>query len=70
MRKLRLSAFCSIMLDRLAPPKCPASLSTNNSFEWVEHGGDNYYEPTNNIDPLTKDTVVDMGIRGMVPKWE
>lgn len=37
------------------------SLSTNNSFEWVEHGGNNVYEP------LQGDTVVDMGIRGMIP---
>lgn len=38
------------------------SLSTNKSFEWVEHSGDNWYEP------LAGDTVVDMGIRGMIPK--
>lgn len=37
------------------------SLSTNNSFEWVENSGDNYYEPQ------AGDTVVDMGIRGMIP---
>jgi hypothetical protein len=37
------------------------SLSTNQSFEWVEHGNNNYYEP------LDGDTVVDMGIRGLVP---
>lgn len=37
------------------------SLSTNNSFEWVENGGNNLYEPLNG------DTVVDMGIRGMIP---
>ncbi len=36
------------------------SLSTNKSFEWVEHGGDSYYEPA-------ADTVVDMGIRGLIP---
>lgn len=46
------------------------SLSTNDSFEWVEHGGDSYYEPTNTTDPTVQDTVVDMGIRGMIPKWE
>jgi hypothetical protein len=38
------------------------SLSTNKSFEWVEHGNDTWYEP------LGGDTVVDMGIRGMIPK--
>lgn len=37
------------------------SLSTNDSFEWVEHGGNSVYEP------LQGDTVVDMGIRGMIP---
>ncbi|MCD6068198.1 MAG: hypothetical protein K0S33_3024 [Bacteroidetes bacterium] len=46
------------------------SLSTNKSFEWVEHGGDNYYEPVNASNPSVQDTVVDMGIRGMIPKWE
>ncbi len=37
------------------------SLSTNKSFEWVEHGGNTIYQP------LEGDTVVDMGIRGMIP---
>lgn len=37
------------------------SLSTNNSFEWVEHSTAGYYEP------LDGDTVVDMGIRGLAP---
>jgi hypothetical protein len=37
------------------------SLSTNKSFEWVEHSSDNYYEPA------AGDTVVDMGIRGLIP---
>lgn len=37
------------------------SLSTNKSFEWVEHSTPNIYEPLNG------DTVVDMGIRGMMP---
>lgn len=37
------------------------SLSTNDSFEWVEHGSNTLYEP------LQGDTVVDMGIRGMIP---
>ena len=40
------------------------SLSTNNSFEWKENSNDNYYQPT------AGDTVVDMGLRGMIPKWE
>ncbi len=37
------------------------SLSINNSFEWIESGGNNYYEPLNG------DTVIDMGVRGMIP---
>lgn len=37
------------------------SLSTNNSFEWVEHSSAGFYEP------LDGDTVVDMGIRGLTP---
>lgn len=37
------------------------SLSTNKSFEWVEHSTPDIYEPLNG------DTVVDMGIRGMIP---
>jgi hypothetical protein len=37
------------------------SLSINKSFEWIESGGNNLYEPLNG------DTVIDMGIRGMIP---
>ncbi|MBK9176511.1 MAG: hypothetical protein IPM46_09270 [Flavobacteriales bacterium] len=37
------------------------SLSTNQSFEWVETDGDNVFEPVDG------ETVVDMGIRGMIP---
>ena len=37
------------------------SLSTNKSFEWVETDGDNVFEP------IDGETVVDMGIRGMIP---
>ena len=37
------------------------SLSTNKSFEWKDSNGNGLYEP------LTGDTVVDMGIRGMIP---
>jgi hypothetical protein len=37
------------------------SLSTNQSFEWVEHSTPGIYEPLNG------DTVTDMGIRGLVP---
>lgn len=37
------------------------SLSTNKSFEWKENGSNNLYEPA------AGDTVVDMGIRGLIP---
>jgi len=37
------------------------SLSTNKSFEWVNHSGSGLYEPLNG------DTVVDMGVRGLIP---
>ncbi len=37
------------------------SLSTNNSFEWTEVGGDSYFEPA------AGDAVVDMGVRGLIP---
>lgn len=37
------------------------SLSTNKSFEWSENSGDTWFEPS------AGDTVVDMGIRGMIP---
>jgi len=40
------------------------SLSTNKSFEWSETDGNNIYNPL----PPNNDMVVDMGIRGMVPK--
>ncbi|HXD94457.1 MAG TPA: hypothetical protein VNX01_14720 [Bacteroidia bacterium] len=40
------------------------SMSTNKSFEWIKHSS-----PTDNyIYPLSGDTVVDMGLRGMMPK--
>ena len=37
------------------------SLSTNKSFEWVETDGYNVFEP------IDGETVVDMGVRGMIP---
>lgn len=36
------------------------SLSTNDSFEWIDNG-DGIYEPE------VGDVVIDMGIRGMIP---
>lgn len=38
------------------------SLSTNKSFEWIDVDGNGTYDPNNG------DTVIDMGIRGMIPK--
>lgn len=38
------------------------SLSTNKSFEWIDADGNSTY------DPLNGDQVVDMGIRGLIPK--
>lgn len=40
------------------------SLSTNKSFEWSETDGNNLYNPL----PPYNDMVVDMGIKGMIPK--
>ena len=37
------------------------SLSTNKSFEWIEVNVDGKFEP------LAGETVVDMGIRGLIP---
>ncbi len=39
------------------------SLSTNKSFEWKKVNGDGYYQPDAGEFP------VDMGIRGMIPKY-
>lgn len=38
-------------------------LSTNKSFEWKEAVSDGLYEPA------AGDSVVDMGLRGMIPNW-
>ncbi|MBL0056822.1 MAG: hypothetical protein IPP31_11710 [Chitinophagaceae bacterium] len=38
------------------------SLSTNKSFEWIDVDGNGTFDPNNG------DAVVDMGIRGMMPK--
>lgn len=38
------------------------SLSVNKSFEWKDNDGNNTF------DPLSGDAVVDMGIRGLIPK--
>ncbi len=39
------------------------SLSTNKSFEWVKQTADGLYQPD------AGETVVDMGLRGMIPKF-
>jgi hypothetical protein len=41
--------------------KVTVSLSTNKSFEWKDHNLNGIYEP------LDGDSVVNMGIRGLVP---
>jgi hypothetical protein len=47
--------------NEIADVVITVSLSTNKSFEWTELDGDNKFEPVNG------ETVVDMGIRGMLP---
>jgi hypothetical protein len=42
------------------------SLSTNKSFEWKDANMDGWFEPAA-TNPAENDTVVDMGIRGMIP---
>ena len=44
------------------------SLSTNKSFEWKDKNGDHLYQPLNSANnALIEDSVVDMGIRGLIP---
>jgi hypothetical protein len=40
------------------------SLSTNQSFEWVDSNANGKWEPQSN------EQVVDMGFRGLIPYWE
>jgi len=40
------------------------SLSTNNSFEWVDSTPDGKWQPEVN------EQVVDMGLRGLIPSWQ
>ena len=40
------------------------SLSTNNSFEWVDSTPDGKWQPEAN------EQVVDMGLRGLIPSWQ
>jgi len=39
------------------------SLSTNNSFEWIDTNGNGKYDPSQG------ETVVDMGLRGLIPSY-
>lgn len=44
------------------------SLSVNKSFEWKDKNGDGFYQPLNAANnALVEDSVVDMGIRGLIP---
>jgi hypothetical protein len=44
------------------------SLSTNKSFEWKDKNGDGQFQPVNALNNnLIEDSVVDMGIRGLIP---
>ncbi len=44
------------------------SLSTKQSFEWRDKNGDHLYQPLNAADnSIMEDSVVDMGLRGLVP---
>lgn len=44
------------------------SLSTNNSFEWKDKNSDGLFEPVDGLNGnVTLDSVVDMGIRGLIP---
>jgi len=40
------------------------SVSINNSFEWIDNNANGTYEPTEG------DTVIDMGVRGLIPMVE
>jgi hypothetical protein len=43
------------------------SLSTNKSFEWKDKNGDGVFEPINGTTLAVEDSVVDMGVRGLIP---
>jgi hypothetical protein len=44
------------------------SLSTNNSFEWIDSDGNGHWDINSTTQSI--DTVVDMGLRGLVPSWQ
>jgi len=44
------------------------SISTNKSFEWKDKNGDGRYEPVDGLNGnAPMDSVVDMGVRGLIP---
>ncbi|HMX04266.1 MAG TPA: hypothetical protein PK511_06065 [Chitinophagales bacterium] len=45
------------------------SFSTNNSFEWIDSDTDGKWD-IDVLDAGATESVVDMGIRGMIPSWE
>ncbi len=53
-----------ISADDVSNISITLSLSINNSFEWMEVNADNKFEP------LAGESVVDMGLRGLVPMIE
>jgi hypothetical protein len=45
------------------------SFSINNSFEWIDSNGNGQLDIyADGVTPAEK--IVDMGLRGLVPKWE
>jgi hypothetical protein len=49
----------NLFLDRPDSKTITISISTNHSFEWIEHSDPAFFEPFNG------DTIVDLGIRGI-----
>lgn len=45
------------------------SFSTNQSFEWVDGNGNGIWD-INATTPEATEQVVDMGLRGLIPRWE
>jgi hypothetical protein len=44
------------------------SFSVNQSFEWEDKNGDNRWD-INRLEPTKTESVKDMGLRGLIPKW-
>lgn len=45
------------------------AFSSNNSFEWIDYNGNGQLD-LDASNPAATDKIVDMGLRGMIPKWE